>query len=624
LGGEYDFHPAALHEFRKHLMVVHGSLERLNKVWGTEYKQWSEVIPMLLSQVRGRPSLAPMVELRLFMDTAYLHHVEFDRFVAESCGMENVRLGLSTCGGGFDDGWDIWKASQMLTCLIRQGPENREKFLSWARPDMVLGRWTGGYYPDNVVSGHFMPWHQLFHGSTVYATWCSGIGNYMSIWRADGGPRDGIAAAAEELRAIWTGPATLIRHSTRVPPQVGILYSRSSQMTSVVDWAGATWGSAWTIESLLEMMGHQYRWISYEELEQGFCDTWPGKCLFLPVSTCLSELEVAGIRRFVEKGGTVVADCDPGTRDGHGGAPGPGQLADVFGCEWVPAPALPNDQKPRLRLQVKGLPEEAELDHGYCRVAKVTAGKPNGVVQYANQDFPAWIQHSFGRGQAISLNFLPGKSGIGPGVISTLLEMAGVSHDVGVLKDGENMSAVERSSFQDGENRYMGIIHFVKLRPGWGELRLTADEEKPTPGVAIRFPAKTHLYDVRTGKYHGVADSLTLDLAPGHPYLFAQLPYKVETLAADSAGTASIKDTGRISVSVVTDGKEPSGHAIRLQVLDPTGRERTEYGTVRHFPAGKGEVDVPFAPNDPTGKWRMVVTDAATGVSTEKVWEVQP
>ena len=625
LGGEYGFHPASLHQFRKHLRVVHGSLERLNKVWQTSYKEWSEVMPLRHSQVKGRESLAPMVELRMFMDTAYLHHVKFDRFVAESCGLPDVKLGLSTSGGGFADGWDLWKASKMLTCMIRQHTGNRETFRCWRRPDMVLGRWTGGYYPDCVTSGHFMPWHQLLHESTAYNTWGAGAGTDMSIWRGDATPRDGIAVAAKELQEIWTGPATLIRHSTRVPPQIGLHYSRASQMTSVVDWPGASvWGAASTVEHALEVMGHQYRWISYEELEQGFCDTWPGKCLFLPLSTCLSAHEAAGVRRYVANGGTVVADCDPGTRDRYGGAPGAGQLADVFGCEWAPAPPVPKGASAKVTLNVKGLPNEIELKHRFHRIAKATSGKPRGVVRYGGKEHPAWIVHPFGKGKAITLNFLPGKTNVAAEVIKALLTAAGVTFEVGVLKDGAEMELVERFSFRDGPTRYTGVINFVKMRRHWGPLELSPDEQKPVQGVTVRFPVKSHLYDVRTKKHHGQTDRLVMDVAPGRAYLFAHLAYPVRGVEIGLPDQTSVKGTGRIRMKVVADGGDLGPHALRVQISDPRGREREEYGVVRYCPKGVGQVGVPFAPNDPTGAWRVVVTDASTGLSAERTWEVQP
>jgi hypothetical protein len=565
-----------------------------------------------------------MAELRMFMDTAYLHHVEFDRFVAESHGIPDVKLGLSTSGGGFSDGWDLWKAAKILTCMIRQHTGDREKYSSWRRPDMVLGRWAGGYYPDCVTTGRFMPWHQLFHGSTVYATWCSGIGNDMSIWRADGGMRDGIAASATELREIWSGPATLIRNSQRVPPLVGIHYSRASQMASAAEWWGATWGAADALEAGLEVLGHQFRYISYEEVEQGFCDTWPGKCIYLPVSICLSRAEVDALRRFAEQGGTLIADCDGGTRDAYGGVAGPGQLADVLGCEWVPAPALAKGQKLAITLNVPGVPQELPLDQGYRRIATLTTGKPQGTIHYGDQEFPAWIVHPFGRGQAITLNFLPARTAQGWAILRALLAAAGVKHPIDVTRDGKEILYVERFGFEDSGALYSAIMDFVKLRDGWGRLYLSPEERQPIPGVAVTFPRKAHLYDVRTKKYHGEADSLSSELEPAKAYLFAHLPYKVDGLAVDFPGTTSVTSGGRVSFQVAHAGGTSVPHSIRLQVFDPSGRERPEYGRVTRFPEGKGELEVPLAPNDPTGVWKVVASETISGISVEKPWEVKP
>ena len=618
LGGEFGFHPASLHELRKHLKIEYGTLAKLNAVWQTAFGNWDEVMPMRLSQVKGRGSLAPMVDLRMFQDTAYLHHVEFDRFVLESHGMSDVRLGLSTSGGGFSDGWDIWKASQMLTCMIRQGTGNREKFRSWARPDMVLGRWTGGYYPDDVPSGRFMPWHQLLNGSSVYATWEGGFRMArFSLFRGDGRARDGIAEAARNLKEMWSGPATLIRRSTRVPPRIGIHYSRASQMAGVAEWSGQTGGAAGAIENFCEMQGHQFRYISYEEIEQGFCDEWrpaggTAKCLFLPLSTCLSAEEARGLRRFVEQGGTLVADCDTGARDKHGGPAGRGQLADVFGCEWVSAPRDAKAGKAVARLTADGAPAEIEVRHAYTRIASVTTGKPLGTLRYAGRDHPAWIVHSFGKGKALTLNFLPGRTSHAGEVLRAVLAEAGVRHEVGVLRDGESMPGVERCSFQDGAVRYTGILPFMHLRGGWGALRL-GDSTDPIANVALRFPVKAHLYNVRSHKYLGLTDTMVVTIDPGVPLLFAHLPYKVR-------GVKATAGPGGIGLQILPGG---AAHAVRVQLFEPAGRERPEYGRVLHLPNGAGELTAPLVTNDPVGAWRIKATDAVSGASAEAIWEVK-
>lgn len=620
LGGEYGFHPASLHEFRKEMKVLYGSLEHLNEVWQTPFKSWSEVMPMLRRDVAGRESLAPMVELRMFMDTAYLHHIEFDRFVAESMGYEDVKLGLSTSYGGFADGWDIWKASKMLTCMIRQGTRNREKFYSWKRPDMVLGRWSGGYYPDHIPTGHFMPWHQLFHGSTVYATWSAAVGSDLCIWRADGSPRDGVGIAARELREIWTGPATMIRHSRRVDPLIGIHYSRASQMASAVDWKGAAWASGSNLENCLEMLGHQFRWISYEELELGFCDSWKGQCLFLPLSICLSDGEVEALKRFVSRGGVLVVDCDAGSRDGHGGPAGEGRLAGVLGSRWLPGPSYKG--KLKLRLSVQGLPGEIEFTQSYKRIGVLTTGKAHGAIVFGAKKFPAWIVNKYGKGKAITLNFLPWKTKFSQEIIRAVLREAGVEYLVSVREKREEMEGVERIHFEDGPVRYTGLIYFVRVRGGWGPLRVSDEEARTEHEVEVRFPLKSHLYDVRSKRYIGETDRVELRLLPGQAHLFAHLPYRVKALKVTVPADSSVRGAAQLQFRVVPAVSVGAPHTVRIQIFDPTGRERPEYSRVLYLAEGKGGLDVPLAPNDPPGQWRVVATEAVSGIKAEKRWEV--
>jgi len=68
---------------------------------------------------------------------------------------------------------------------------------------------------------------------------------------------------------------------------------------------------------LLEDNLQQYAFVAYGQLENGDFDAMEAKVLLLPQSIAMSSKEVDSVERFVERGGTVVADCRTALMDEH-------------------------------------------------------------------------------------------------------------------------------------------------------------------------------------------------------------------------------------------------------------------------------------------------------------------
>ncbi|MDP6505525.1 MAG: hypothetical protein QF886_18020, partial [Planctomycetota bacterium] len=271
---------------------------------------------------------------------------------------------------------------------------------------------------------------------------------------------------------------------------------------------------------------------------------------------------------------------------------------------------------------VPNVPSEIEVAHSYPRIARATTGKPHGTVSITGKQFHTWITHTFGKGKTITLNFLPGRSKSSSVIIEALLAAAGVSHEVQVLKDGQEIPGVERFSFQDGKIRYTGIVKFASLRKHWGPLQLPEEARQPLSEVTVRFPAGAQLYNIRSKEYLGGTVTIETTLEAGVAHFYAQLPYKVKKLELLPDPEASAGNEARIAARVIATAGEPGAHSLRFQVFEPSGRERKEYGGVRRFAEGRGEWPVPFALNDPPGEWRVRVSDAVSGVRAERNWKV--
>ena len=75
--------------------------------------------------------------------------------------------------------------------------------------------------------------------------------------------------------------------------------------------ANKKWCDAFTARSI------PYRYVAYAEIEDGALDRTDAKVLILPHSSAISDKEAAAIRRFAERGGTVIGDEQTGRMDQH-------------------------------------------------------------------------------------------------------------------------------------------------------------------------------------------------------------------------------------------------------------------------------------------------------------------
>jgi uncharacterized protein YfaS (alpha-2-macroglobulin family) len=89
------------------------------------------------------------------------------------------------------------------------------------------------------------------------------------------------------------------------------------------------------------------------------------------------------------------------------------------------------------------------------------------------------------------------------------------------------------------------------------------------------------------------------------------MPEKLSALKLSGKTSARQGETVKIKVTA-----SANHHVYALRVFTPGGKDVMEYRKVLNV-TGNGEFTIPFALNDPCGLWRAVVTDAATGISSE-------
>jgi hypothetical protein len=340
----------------------------------------------------------------------------------------------------------------------------------------------------------------------------------------------------------------------------------------------------------------------------------------------------------VKEGGLLIASFPPGLTDQHGKPRAHGALDDVMGVTSKLGPV--ETGKDKLSPAAGGIWSGPATEVTVTALKGIQPG-PESKVHARVGDVPALVTHKFGAGTAVLLNFtfsswIDSWKGIGladapepnkvRGVLQAALAQApnvtarafdgGLRPSAEALDpDGHPIRESEVLRFSNGPARYTGVI--VTSFYGYNH---------PPRKCRVKFAEKSHLYDVRQGKYLGLADEAPGQLEVGSPLLFAQLPLRVEGLALAVSKQARPGEPAGVSVEIRMENKAATLPLdfVHIAVTGPDGKEVAGYAVNLKCRDGKGSTTIPLALNDPPGTWQVSARHVATGVAESATFQVKP
>ncbi len=473
---DYDFDPHALQEFRIWLHGVYGSLDALNREWGTQFVAWDDVQPLDTYEIkaRGGENYAPWADHREFMDVtmaAALDRLrsyvrEIDRQVP--VGIEGTQM--PSAWGGFD----LWRLSRAVDWVEPYDIAGaREIWRSFLPPGAIV---LNTVFGDDIPHIRQQLWTLLLDGNRGVLIWDDDKSRMIlkdnpAMPVTDRG-RD-LAPVIQELRKA----APQIFKLRRVNDRIAIHYSQASirahwMFDSRED--GATWPRRFSsfeathsrlarvresFMRVVEDLGLGYNFVSYQQIEDGGLEGY--KVLLLPQSVAMSAAECRRIEEFVREGGTVIADNMTATMDEHCRRLPKGQLDELFGIQSKSDPDV----------SVAGGYAQRRSSNGVPMIILNHVGK--GHTVYLNLDM-----HEYGKlrlqppgGESIRELFEP------------LLREAGVTPPLRVLdaRDGKPVPCVRVWRFAGEDGAWFAVMRNnsaidapVKVRIGSREMELDA------------------------------------------------------------------------------------------------------------------------------------------------------
>lgn len=697
---EFDFSPVSLTGFRAWLKTQYADLEALNRQWETQFADWEAVLPMTVNELFQREyknkkdlsavNLAPCLDHRAYNDylwfrTLTTYKAEIDRQLAGApVGISGTQM--PSCWGGFN--YDLY--GRLLTwCEYYDICGSREVLRGLTQEDMPLCSATPY---DNTTHSALRQWASLLHGDQGCLVWpyddqAPPESRFRLLdLRQKTQP---ITAAGKILQANFAelrcGIAPLLNRARFQHDGIAILYHQPSIQA---DWFfevkrdGASWvnrASSWEsshnymaaqrvgLHKLLEDCGLQYTYCRGEDLIKGRLLGAGIRVLILTRNVCLSDGEIAGLQKFVEAGGVVVADLMPGRLDNHGTVrtgPAAAAVEALFGLQRAPfaweeelkeekdagygdgygTPFKLTCSQPIAGLAataariLRGFHEPGlQTAPGATAHATWTPVQPAAGAAPATGGGAALIVKTHGRGKAITLNFdwpnypvdrnLPPAAGAVAELqtlwSALLRETAGVQPRV-ELRDtaGNYPASVETIHYADGDNHIFAFINNREVRIDWATLQDTAaagQADFPPRPVTLKLPTTMVAFDVLNRKDLGVGTEFKGVVPAFRPWIVALRPYRVGELSVassgqlDAAGTLDLK----VTLSAVA-GAKIGNHVAHVALLDRDGNPAPAGVLNLPLPGGRYEgridlsrVDVALHPRP----WKLALHDVTGGAA---------
>jgi len=579
---------ATLVAFRAWLRKIYRRLDALNAEWGTRYRSWEKIMPVTWEEAQARGNPAPWVDHRLFMNKTLVTGFKYARDVAKRADPEGMVTISGTQLPGSHNGCDWWQMDQIVQYLQPYSVGGQDEMHRSFNPGMILTGFTG-YTQSGPPLEHEI-WHRLLHGhrgASIF--WGYSFVDPDLTLNAQG---RSFEKTFGELRG--EGISRTVNRLTRAHDKIAIHFSMASGHVwwvsdgklvykELEDSMSTSPNFARFIRSregwgcLLEDLGYQYDYLSYEQIEDGDLAKGGYRVLILPGSVALSQREVDHLRTFVKRGGAVIADVMPGTTTVHGRPLPESSLQEVFAAaKYGRGQAVVTQRWLHEYHLGRTAPVGEEARATVRRVLEANRVTPRVQVTTADGGPPLTIERV---------------SWVGGGL-----------QVVGLLKEMRGLY----TESSDGTMRYVD-------RP----------EISAVDRVRVAAPKAGHWYDLRAHKYLGEKRGLTATLREADPKLYAILPYQVKALRLAVEGGRKPGEVVGYTVKLTTGPAKPARHVAKIEVFSPDGAKHALYSGSIDTRGGKGSGRFRLALNDTVGTWRLVATDVISGVKAEASWRVR-
>jgi beta-galactosidase len=477
--------------FREWLKAKYETLAALNRSWYRSFRTWDQVEPPRFPTIL---SYTDYLDWRAFIDDKLAEdlkiRVEAVRSVdplhpITSHAAAPALFTSPTDGYGEPDDWKMTASADFFGTSLY--PKHSESTRPWSYAMLAAaldfsrsaghsfgkGFWIGELQAGQGATGtriaepvtahdeRYWMWQVVAHGAreiAVYAWYPMSSGfesNGYGLINLDGTLTERAQAAGKVASAIERQGGELLG-STPEQAQVAILYNRLSYMVggsepSLSKLSHAERDSLVGLHRAFFEQNLPVDFVFPEDVVRNHIGQY--KILFLPYPVMLSQDVAEGVKRFVESGGTAVAEARLAWNDARGFAsdviPGAG-LADVFGArEQMISPREKAQIETEASSALPGLPAHTMLSGDAFEEQLEPLPEASVLARFVDGS-PAVVEKRTGKGKAIligsflALAYENEQDPMVKDFFLSLAKAAGVSSDVQVSGAGTGEVEVRR------------------------------------------------------------------------------------------------------------------------------------------------------------------------------------
>lgn len=590
---DFDFSDQSLVPMRRWLREQYGSLGALNQEWGTDFTDWNLVMPLTTSQAVQKPgdNFSQWADFKNWMDFSYADALKMG---ADAIHSVDPKAYVEIGGAQMPEwgGYDYSRLTKAVDAIEPYDIGRNVDIIHSLKPSMPILTTSFAVGPKE----QHRVWYELLHGNRGLILW-DAKKQYVS---PDGKPGTRGEEAGKYYNEIRDGIGALIINSRPMNDGIVIHYSQPSIRTQ---WMleERPHGQAWMTRGpkyefttgnkfmrlrvswcdLIEDLGMQPKFISYDQLEDGQLLRGGYRVLVLPQSSALSPAESEAIREFVAQGGIAIADGMPGTYDAHSKRLPQSSLADLFGGQNA---------------------EQVNV-------------------------------HDFRKGKAILLNVdilgyldrrLEDKEGPTHQLMEKLLRSIGV-RPVFAVEDaaGHSVPGVDAHVYVNGGVRVIALESNPEIRAselGPPDFVPSGRFEKPVT-VQLHLPHPMYVYDTRAHKDLGQNSKMTLTIDPYEPMILTASDTPLAQMQVSVPRTVKRGSVANIAVRALP--AQADVNVFHVDVLNPQGNRVLYYSGNVIVKGGSGIKAIPFAANDTPGAWTVIARDVFSGKSVTEIMNVE-
>ncbi|GJM30554.1 MAG: hypothetical protein DHS20C17_31890 [Cyclobacteriaceae bacterium] len=602
------FRESTLASMRLWLKQEYQSLDTLNEQWGTNFNQWSEVIPDDSREAIERGNYSSWADHRTFMEICWADQFKFVQDIVQEHDPGGLVQLSGTQAASSHNGYDYSRLNKYVGQMNPYDIDNQLEYHHNFNADLKVSGQAGyGALGKDVLYDYY---HHLFLKETggSYVFWqASCLNPDLSICQSGAD----LKAGFDELLKRGIG-RLLVSYQPENELKIAIHFSYPSVHASWIVDGKISPGTQDNLSNTLKQFnrnrdgwvkilhdsGLGFDFISYDSIENDGLGSNGYQVLILPMSYALSDNEVEQIESFVRKGGVLIADALPGVMDDHAKFRSTRALAKVFGIE---ARAFTREELV--------IPEN-----------EPTLNTTTGSVLANQNGTPELVYNEYGEGKAYLLNYfmdnypeqrLNNSSESTLRKIRELMTRENLQSNIS-LTTGSGVSAhgVEKYSFSESS----GAARILGLLPG----QTTVNSE-----INLQLKDTVHLYDIRNSKYLGEGSSFKIGLKTSVPELFGLVQGKIEGIKVTAP--SGISQGEKITLDFEIAGSELSGlkSAVTINVFNPKGERVPYYGDNCDIINGSGTYTFNTALDDPSGIWKIGLTEVISGIEEEVLVELR-